>query len=199
MANYDEIGEYGLNQVLTKRLTTPGGSVAPTVAPELFPNLVLENDRPEWGWLKGERTAACFLTRAAVAGQFGAAQLYLPSTAQTIAVVTSIKSANSNEINLARLVGIGGGLAGWSALTPGTTDFRWPATQTQVLVETTANAVQPSQHATLGRLNATNTGHYGNIVIAPGTALGFVTNAVNLALWVIVTWYERPVQPGELP
>jgi hypothetical protein len=51
---FNGINEGGLNNILSQRLGVKGSSAAPAVAPEVFPCLTLENDRPEWSWLKGE-------------------------------------------------------------------------------------------------------------------------------------------------
>ncbi len=47
MSSFQAPGDYSLSESVGKRLLTPGGAVAPGVAPELMPVLVLENDRPE--------------------------------------------------------------------------------------------------------------------------------------------------------
>lgn len=198
MSQFNAIGEYGLNDVLTKRLTTPGGSNAPSVAPEIFPVLALESDRPEWSWLKGEILAARYGTVAAVAGQFSAMQYYLPTNARTVAVVKNIRTHNNTAIVIARLVGISGGLAGWTGRTTATCDTRAGGQNTAVICEDIQNIASPSQFPTMTILNATNQEYEQPIVIAPGGSLGIIGAAVNTALQVSITWYERPAQPGEL-
>lgn len=198
MPHYDEIGEFSLDQVLARRLTTPGGAVAPTVAPELFGTVALENDRPEWGYLKGERRMQRVITVAAVAAQFSAAQLYIPSTSRTIAIVTSIRSCTVNTFNVARLVGISGGLGGWAGYATTSCDFRWGAQGSAVLCETTNNVAQPSNNGAITQLTAAGQVEENPIVIAPNTALGIYAATVNQLITLAVSWYERPAQPGEL-
>lgn len=198
MANYDEIGEYALDQVLTKRLTTPGGSVAPTVAPELFPNLVLENDRPEWGYLKGERLCARRFTKLAVAAEFNAIQFYLPANAKEIAVIESIQARDANTFTVCRLVGIGGGLGGWVAQTVAVRDTRYNGERTSVIVEAVDNAVIPGSFPDLWTSYGAGSEMTGPLIISPGQAFAAISSAVNTILSFNITWRERGAQPGEL-
>lgn len=43
------------NAILHKLLSMKEGAPAPTLAPEILPVIVLEDDRPEWAFLAGER------------------------------------------------------------------------------------------------------------------------------------------------
>ncbi len=198
---FNEIQEQGLNTILSRRLAMKGSSAAPSVAPELFPNLTLENDRPEWGWLKGEMLCANRITRAAVAAQFTAAQLYLPSTANAIAVVTSITNWTGNALRFGRAVGIGAGLTGWTAAASSNNarDFRWRPQTSQVIAETNANALPVNTFGIFGRLFGIGLLEYTDpIVIVPNTSLVLATDVVNEPLDFVVSWYERPAVPGEL-
>ena len=196
MAHFDEIGEYGLSQVLAKRLTTPGGSVAPTVAPELFPALTLENDRPEWSFLKGENLCSRYCTVAALAGNYSMVQLYLPTTARTVAVITAV-DANSAGIQVGRLVGISGGLGGWAARTTANRDTRNTGSGSSCILETNQNVALPNNFGTLFYQAAARTWTQP-IVLAPGGAIGFWIAALNTAIDFNLAWYERTAQPGEL-
>jgi len=199
VANFDNIGEASLDQVLVRRLTTPGGAVAPTVAPELFPVITLENDRPEWGYPKGERLCAATVFATAVAGQFCSAQLYLPSTSRELIVVKAIVATTTNTINIQRLVGIGGGGAGWGARTTLTRDFRWNAERTSGILEQRTNAVAPTSFSAIAQLSGVlNASITEPIVISPGTALGINCAIVNTQLSALIYWTERGAQPGEL-
>lgn len=194
---FNEINEGGLNQVLSRRLGMQGGAPASACAPEVFPTLTLENDRPEWGYLKGERLCSTQLFRAAVAGQFSSVQMYLPANSNTIAVVTKLQVLNANQSLVSRLTGISGGIGPWTAQGTATRDFRWAANRTSVIVETIANVAQPANTA-LALFNFNAQELADPIVIVPGTALAVIGNVVNQAVSVNVAWYERPVLPGEL-
>jgi len=198
--HYDQIGEYGLGQLLAKRLTTPGGAVAPTVAPELFPVLALENDRPEWSYLKGEQLRARAVDVAAVAGQYSMLQLYIPSNSPTIGVIEEISARAAVSLNVVHLVGIGGGTVGWSAITSGTRDTRTPNTQgDSMILETRQNAALPSFHAVLAQINTASQGSYRHpIIVSPGQAVCIYAIAQNVAVSLNLTFRSRPAQPGEL-
>jgi len=198
VTDFNAIGEFGLNEVLTKRLTTPGGSNSPSVAPELFPVLALENDRPEWGYPKGELRCGRLVNSGAVAGEFSAVQLYLPSTARSIAVVHQITSFTANVMNIGRGVGIGGGQVGWTAAATCTVDFRWAANRTQLIIETNDTAVAPSLNFAIAQLQQVDQRYDWPIIITPGTSLILVGSTVNQALSANVCWMERGAQPGEL-
>jgi len=53
VSTFDAIGDGSLGEGIGRRLLTPGGAVAPGLAPEIFPCVVLENDRPEMIALEG--------------------------------------------------------------------------------------------------------------------------------------------------
>jgi len=198
MAHFDEIGEYALDQVLTRRLTTPGGSVAPTVAPELFGTLVLENDRPEWGYLKGERYCARSFFKAAVAAQYNMFQFYLPTTAKELVVIELIQNRTAQSDQVARMVGIGGGLGGWAAVATATRDTRYNGDRTSLIVESNNNVALPTRFQTMWQFSSTATPMDAPIIIAPGGCLCISSNGLNTDLSVNVAWRERGAQPGEL-
>lgn len=198
MSAFDAIGETGLNEVLARRLTTPGGSSAPAVAPEIFPVMSLEVDRPEWGRLKGELYASRFCFLAAVAAQYGAFQIYLPTNARTIAVLTRVTLNNTNVVNIGRLVGISGGLGGWAGVTTCTRDTGWNGNGTACLLESISNVAQPANFSAMAQLVNAGQSYTDPIIIRPGGAIGIYQNAVNLTTSVNISWYERPAQPGEI-
>lgn len=198
MAVFNEINEFGLASILVRRLGMQVGTPTPAVAPELFPTIATEVDRPEWGFLKGERFGAKYDSVPAIAAQYGMFQLYLPSNSPNLAVVTLIKSHNANPITISRLVGIGGGLGGWAGRTTSSRDMRWNGDGTSAILERTNNAALPTRFADLSALRFDGDRYDQPIVITPGTALGIFAQTVNQAILVSLAWYERPVQPGEL-
>jgi len=195
---YNGVGESGLSQLLTKRLTTPGGSDAPAVAPELFPVLALENDRPEWGYLKGEGHYAVYIAVGAVAAEYGMAQLYLPTTARTIAVVTEISSPDALAKNVGMATGISGGIAGWAAGTTLNMDSRRRGQGGAVLYENNTDVAQPAVHGRAAQLTVAGQSVRGPFILAPGGCLMIYSVTVNQSMLANVRWYERPAEPGEL-
>ncbi len=195
---FNEINEGGLNRILSQRLGMKGSSAAPACAPELFPGLTLENDRPEWGFLKGELLASKQVFVAAVAAQFAQAQLYLPSTSNLIVTVESIVNLTANVANVARGVGIGGGLGGWSAATVGTRDFRWNGERTGAVHETRSGAANPTTFPNIAQLASNGIEIKTPIVIVPGTALCIFNTTLNQTMSFTIAWRERVALPGEL-
>lgn len=194
---YNGVNEGGLNALLARRLQVQSGAPAPACAPEIFPNLTLENDRPEWSYLKGEVLCQRHVAANAVAGQYSAIQLYLPATANALVVVTSIVHRALGTLTFGRAQGIGAGLGGWGAYNTATRDFRWPANRTQGIMEITANVAIPSLNFALGILPGGES-LLEPIVIVPNTSLCLYTQAVATGLSLDIAWYERPALPGEL-
>jgi hypothetical protein len=176
-----------------------GGAAAPAVAPEVFPVLTLENDRPEWGWLKDEALRSRAVDVGGAAGVNSMVQIYLPSTAQSLCVVEEIHARSTASVNVVHLVGIGGGTVGWSAITNGTRDFRSFSPQSDAALLETRQGALPTFHAVLAQLATSAQPSFRNpIVISPGQALCMYALAVNTALSINLSWRTRPALPGEL-
>lgn len=198
MANFDHIGEFGLDQLLAKRLTTPGGSVSPTVAPELFPVITLENDRPEWGFIKGERLYQRRIFMTAVGAQYNTLQLFVPLASRTIAVVEEIKTGNTNAVEIGRGVA-DGGLAGWTGQIIRSRDMR-VSSGSQCELSSNTNALRPVITGFFDRLSLDQASTKQPYILGgrSGDALFIASIVVNQSLDVTVTWRERGAQPGEL-
>lgn len=202
MAHFDEIGEYGLDQLLTRRLTTPGGSVAPSVAPELFPGITLENDRPEWGYLKGEIPYARSAGPAApVNNQFlilrnpaGSGILAVVSLCQAQASTGSVRLYVAPIGNLATGVNGGGGASrdGRITLVSGGIHVR---VSTCLLF--TADAVAPGFNDSFRSVSSAFA-FTEPIILAPGTDVGIMAATATATLGGGFSWTERRAQPGEL-
>jgi len=186
-----------LAQVIQRRLNMTGSAPAPSVAPELFPVLNYENDRPEWGFCKNERLCSCIVELGANVGEFRSFQLYLPTTATSIAVVTSIISHDTNVKFVGRSF-IAGGIAPWTAVPTGARDFRYAPVGSVVLAERASTAAQPTFSVRLGRLQAVGETLREPIILGPGGTLMITGATANQTLFASVHWYERAAMPGEL-
>lgn len=198
MSIFNEIQESGLNQILTRRLDIKGDVPAPAIVPEIGPQLVLENDRPEWGFLKGERLAARWVSVAAVAAQFGAVQLYLPPASREVVTIQRITFLNANSVSLAEATVIDGGLVGWVGTATQVRDFRWPASATALVISTTTNVAQPSNFGVLAQAATSQAEIVEPIIITPGQSLMIYANVVNQALAMNIYWRERVGTASEL-
>jgi hypothetical protein len=93
VSTFNAIGDPRLDQVLAKTLATPGGSSSPGIAPEIFPCITVESDRPEWGYLSGDlRFARHAAIAAGGAGTRSSVQLINSDpTGSTLIVVESVE------------------------------------------------------------------------------------------------------------
>lgn len=207
MSTLGAIGETGLGQVLAKRLTTPGAAVAPGVAPELFPNIVLENDRPEWKYLAGERLAVMAgFAVAGVAASISTIRLRNPLGSNVIAVFEEIEvqPGSATDCIISRIEESGAlGTEGGTASRD--TRFRDDALVTgHARIQVTGGAIMvPGLNAIPLRrwfsvASAERVTTRQPIVLTPGFALDITTAAEAVTLLASATWRERAAQPGEL-
>lgn len=85
------VGRYG--ELLRRYLAIPGAlqNQGREVTPDLAAAFVLENDRPEWAYLKGERLCIGGADLAAGgAGTFAQVQLFAPDNTNTLCVVERV-------------------------------------------------------------------------------------------------------------
>lgn len=105
MAIFNEILEGQLNQILASRLGMKVGSPAPALNPEIWPGLVLENDRPEWHFLGGERQFGSSFLEVGTAGQLTVGGISNPPGSGVLAVIErvsfSVNAASRVEMALA--------------------------------------------------------------------------------------------------
>lgn len=211
MINEIQVGGY--NSLLNKLLSMREGSPAPTLAPEIFGAFVLENDRPEWAFLKGERLGIGGQTRTAVVGNRSFVALVNPLGSGALAVVLDVAYSgdqalleryelrfnnadttgmtNSNRaINRdLRSIGVPGGNIPMSCQIFGG-DLAAPPGVGSVIREGTWGASgTASQNDILIPLD---------FVLPPGFALLMSANATNTTVSVSWRWRERILDPAEL-
>jgi hypothetical protein len=195
MAVFNEIDEGGLNAILTTRLGMPGGAPAPSLAPEIMPQLVLESDRPEWGWPKGEMRCAGYFTVPAAAGVNSYVQFYNPPSSNSIVVIDYIENIVTNDIAVARCAS--SVLAAGSQVYAGVCDMRFRF-RTMQLQTTTVQALTPATQGLFTFLNAALHPFQGTLVLAPDDLVIVYGQNVNNGIDFNVRWYERVAQSGEL-
>jgi len=198
---FNQLGEFELNQLIARRLTTPGPAPSPTVEPAIFPSLVLESDRPEWGYISGERLCGVGGAVTAVAAQYSSIAIINPVGSRTIAVVEASQvSVPSGGIRY-QITQAGMAL---TVATPGVRDSRW---NTDGLIGSGRGVLTAGIGATLVQppdpvLQLVTTGTYLNehpFVIHPGWTLVLQQTVANVAInSAFILWRERTAQPGEL-
>lgn len=196
MAQFNEIDEGGLNQLLVRRLGMKTGSPAPTIAPELMPNITLENDRPEWGYLKGEMWCAGNFTVPLVAGQFGYVQFNNPVSSRSICTIRHIENVFPGDVFVSR--------AAYSTLAVGTTeyagvcDLRFRFRTMQLQTQRFNVAAVPADQGRFALLNGVNVKYDAPIVLTPGSLCRVEATTAAQDISFNVIWYERPASDGEL-
>lgn len=197
------IGTGDLSEVLVKRLRTPGGAPAPNVAPEVFPTMALEVDRPEWGWLKGEMRFAAWGGPAGVVGQLSRVRLINPAGTNTIAVVTRIYANAVQGLELVRAPLMASLITNRPTAPIDTRRVLSTATlQNSRLTVTQGGEVGSVPSGVSFAFLGQNIWHdyRAPIVIAPNGHIEIVGTVVNTAILAVnVEWYERQANPGELP
>lgn len=202
MSQFQAIGETGLNEVLAKRLTTPGGAIAPAVAPEFFPVITLESERPEWGHLKGELLFSRAITPAVPVASSHVI-LRNPATSRTMAVaqrISALTTAGVLSVSLAPIGTFGTGVATAGGIPRDGRDTAFAGgiyTRTSQLQVFSLDAAL-SAVAEGFRSLTTTMDLVEPWIITPGMDLVIYGRTATAALLVNLFWRERAMQPGEL-
>ena len=187
-----------LNQILQKRYGIKGQAPALFMASEFFPMLSIENDRPEWGFLKGERWGGCDISDAAVGGQFSHAGISNPSGSGVLAVCRYIWPYSTIDLMVRTLANVAWDLA----VNCPVQDLRYG-----VGLRSTVQAVNLTQVAQAGtglaRFDFSGAGAITfpiefRIVLPPGAACLISPATAGVAVQGHFQWYERAAEPGEL-
>jgi len=193
-------GGEGVNLILTKRFRIQGAA-APYMASELFPNITLENDRPEWAFLAGDRLCSGDGTDGAVAAQTSNVFVLNPAGSNALVVVSRIITISFATQSLDIRIGINN-----SALSGARKPFRdmrfgQPAgtagSIAQVGIHTSATVIGRIILA-LRVLDDERIMLPGAWILTPGSFLAVSSGDVNNRVDANFEWMERAAQPGEL-
>lgn len=191
MAQYNEILEGGLNQVIVKRLGMQTGTAVPAVQPEMTMDLTLESDRPEWGFLKGEyRFGAGTTTVVPAAGEHAYVGIQNPANSGNLVVIERVFSGSTGSL-------------GTTTVTPpvaaGVTARRIDTrTSAGGSAAPTTGAIPTASLPTRSELILANTDFQLPYIIAPGNWFLVWNNTAAASLQASIRWRERPGLPGEL-
>lgn len=198
MAQFNEISEGGLNQILNRRLAMEGYSPSPTLAPEVMPGLVLESDRPEWGWLKGEQLLGFSQSLAAGgAGFFGQAWFTNPARSNTIVVIERISAHTTGNHAIVRIAqSVDAGSVVGTLQNNTWRDTRW-GIQGILAIRTVVTTLPALTYRTLAQV--TPSFPYDEpIVLGPGTTCHIYGETAATAFAFSLAWTERVALQGEL-
>jgi len=197
MAVFNEIDEGGLNGILSRRLGMPGGSPAPSLAPEIMPQLVLESDRPEWGWLKGEMRCAGHFFEGPVAAQRSYYEFVNPASSNSIITIDQIENVTNQDLIIARAAFTSalGGVSSYAGVSD--LRFRFRSHQMQI-TSGNAAAASLSTQGIFTLLTGNVHGFTGSIVMPPASLVRIFADLDNTAIGFNLRFYERVAQSGEL-
>lgn len=205
---FQAIGESSFDQVLTKRLVGPGGALAPSVAPELFPVITLESDRPEWHYLFGGRLCAAWFDNTAVAGETANIRLRNPVNSGCLAVIELLDFLVSPASSVRIVRSIDNNDFVTAAVPTSQRDFRYvedglsPASTAQVVCSfgsiLAGGYLNPRVVYNLPSLGAgARTELRVPFILPPGSVFNLQTVAVAARLAGSITWRERYINPTE--
>lgn len=205
MAQNELAGGDRTNLILSKRFDVQGAP-APFMASEIFPNVVLENDRPEWEWLGLGRLCTAALFIAGAVGNNGVCGLINPAGSGVLAVVKRIVVL-SQETSV-----MTGGIDCGSATTSGLTadkrgNFRDSRSgfasgrQSSVTCFDAISATVPSEARLDEFVLAANGDMWVSTVpyvLAPNSSIYASMDTQNIDCWTTWQWTERKAEQGEL-
>ena len=209
MINEIQVGGY--NGLLNKLLSMKEGAPAPTLAPEILAGFILENDRPEWAFLKGERLMGLVATQTTVADQRVLA-LCNPVGSGLLVVVDQANCMLDDAGNaVERILWCVG-----NSTLPGNIFGPQPRDSRIMLPAFVGAATSPVfagslvgaggyfgiQHDLIGSPLATGATTLSRlmspVVLAPGSALGVVNSvAGTMTMFASWHWRERVLDPAE--
>jgi hypothetical protein len=200
VALFNEVLAGRFNAVLTKLLDMHAGAPAPTLATDITPAIVLEQDRPEWHFLGGSYLAAGKLSQAADVANLSVVGLFNGQTTGVIAVVEKIIIVNSGvaalfQIKTGQTTGLSNTIRGQAR------DLRWGSKQSACLIGNAtpaapgtgniiAEVVLPATTTIQVDLNVVlpeNTNQTGNVI--PNIIVS--STALNTAVSATFIWRER--------
>lgn len=177
------------------------GGILSSVSPELAAAIVLENDRPEWCFLKNEKCCSGFCDVAAAAAQRGLVRLRNPAASGCLAVV-EVAAATWFDA-----------LIHWASLAVGTATVDFATAASGVVVRDSRQGGKPvcvltsdntgaAVSGTTCELESTSVGQIlfisPPIVLAPGGSMDFAGAGNNIEVSVNVRWREREIRNYEI-
>lgn len=199
MTTFDAVGDPSLSETIGRRLMTPGGAVAPGVAPELFPCVVLENDRPEWHYLGGGGIFGRSSSAGVAAGGAGvrSSVQIVNARRDNLVIVESIEMATAATALVASVIRYGVDVLPFGTAVSGVPRdsrmFGRGSSATVVIDNTLAAAAGSTIYNTLTPMKLPLP-----VVLAPGDALYCAPVADNTAITIwAFGWRERKLNPSE--
>jgi len=197
-----ETGRYG--DLLRRFLNAKGTEdIAGDLAPEISPVFVLENNRPDWHYLKNERLAAFFTAQVSGASAGPTVRLRNPTGSGVIATFSTLDwSFSANDHILIAMNLLDANLAGGvlpSTNRDGRQLMAVGQSNSALIVSFVLNAA-PVGDVFFGNATAANEGakYQEPIVLSPGRSIDIGTTDVGVVtLRVSAAWVERALPAVE--
>ena len=176
-----------------------GADVTPgrDLLPDLNAAFILESDRPEWAFLKGERLWAGATSQAAAVAQLGQHRIGNPVNSNMICVIEGIaclQTAGNDrfELRFDAVVGV----PALGAITA--RDTRWGTVNRTVATFVDSVDVAAATGTVVSRVFTNLTERFVfPIVLAPGDSIFIVNVNLNVITQVSSWGYERPLESYE--
>ena len=194
-----------LNILLSRRLGVQRAP-SPNVASELFPSIVLELERVEWGFLGGERTFERWIKSAATVAKFGSCGVMNEPGTGVLGVVKRFSglAVTSGVLQWGYGPTVGTGVPGFACDSRISGTPSAPATggvQSSLRINNNLNDSTPVWSIQLGEYKHTAGLSFtiqGPWVVAPGSAFWVSHNTADKELSVAFRWTERSANSSEL-
>lgn len=201
MAYPNQINVPRIDRLLRHLLNMKEQTIAPSISPDVQTNLILENDRPEFGFLSRTKLGGGTASMGAVVGERQHILLVNPVRSQQLVVVTRVDSSAVSDVIIGWHQNRGPSVDAAAAFIR---DTRWDdgtgsSTRTTAQIHTLSQVgiLNASQHFTL------DLGGFGQhvfevpIVLQEEHVLFVAPSTDNLNVRAAFQWYERPAEPLE--
>lgn len=202
MALFNEILVGRYNGILHKLLGMKEGAPAPQLSPDVTPTLVLENDRPEYGYLAGDKILAAHEGIAGDATHYPVIQFKNPADSGILAVLESVLcSLSATGLIELRFVSTAGGNE--TGNQHASRDRRYTGRGSCVMTNQAPLAI-PANILVSQQLILAQTIYQLlplPIVLPPdvsGNSVITISGPLNTTLRVSCMWRERALEPSEL-
>ncbi len=180
------------------------GGLVPELAQELSAVLVLENDRPEWCYLKGEKCSQAYVNAPQTGAQSGLVRFRNPATSSTLMVISQIlcstnPAAAGTSFGMALAIGRAAADLGNVVASKSPRDGRlFGDAPAAVLSYDVAGAAISGvtcefQGANIGTISCISP----PIILDPGGSVDVQSQIVNLQFFVNFAWMERELRVYE--
>lgn len=189
------------SDLLRRYLGMSGTSdIAQELAPEISPVFVLEDSRPEWEFLKGQKLMAVYVPQPGGGAVSTAVRIRNPPSSGVVGIITNIVVAPSALSEIRYKLGNDAGNLGTTYQSV-SRDTRYPRVAfpgNSALITSGGTGNNGDQF--YGTAVPTNEPHIyggGTIVLTPGFQLQIETVVNNLTLLVAFAWLEKKLDPLE--